>query len=76
MILTKYSAPWCAPCKALSATLETVLKDFPNIELVEVDISVTPAPSITTLPTLVLNGRRTSGAMSAQALRAWLKAAV
>lgn len=35
--IEKYSAEWCGPCKVLGKTLETVLKDYPDIEFVEFD---------------------------------------
>lgn len=77
MILTKYTAPWCAPCRTLGATLAEVLPEFPGVELVEVDVSKTKPPAgVTTVPVLEINGRRAAGNLSSTALRAWLKDAI
>ncbi len=40
MKLLKFSAAWCGPCKQLQAHLEKLLpEDFPDIELVDMDIT-------------------------------------
>lgn len=75
MILKKYVAPWCAVCKPFGVTVAAVLKDFPGIELVEVDVSVSPTPGIVSLPTLELGGRRVSGVLPIRSLREWIAAA-
>lgn len=74
MILKKYTAPWCVACKTFGATVAAVLRDFLHIELVEVDVSVSPTPGITSLPTLEFAGRRVSGVLSVRSLRNWFAA--
>lgn len=38
MKLLKFEASWCYPCKALEPKLNTVLKSFPDIKLVKIDV--------------------------------------
>lgn len=71
--LVKFTAPWCASCRAFGSTLERVLQEFPDIEIVEQDISINPDPKIRMLPTIELNGRRAAGNMNAHALRDFIK---
>jgi thioredoxin 1 len=42
MILVKYAATWCAPCKALSKTIDTVLPEFPDLNIQNIDIDENP----------------------------------
>jgi thioredoxin 1 len=52
------SATWCAPCKTLKPKLDTLNKEFPNVEFLDVDTDVeddiTRKFQPTTLPTVVL----------------------
>lgn len=54
--LLKFSAPWCANCKTLSKTLESI--NLGTLTLVEVDIDTEPhtavAYNVRALPTLIL----------------------
>ena len=36
--LYKFSADWCGPCKIMKNTVNEVIKDFNNIELVSIDV--------------------------------------
>jgi len=73
-VLLYFSAPWCAPCKAILPHL-TALK---NVVVVKVDITGNPNTANTykvqTLPTLVYlkegkEVRRASGGMSMQQIQ-------
>lgn len=35
--IEKFGATWCGPCKVLEKNLETVLKNYPDIEFVSYD---------------------------------------
>lgn len=77
MRLFKFGAEWCQPCKALDATLDRVLRDFPHIELIRVDIEAdrpTAAEhNVQSVPTLVTDtGRRFQGNVTEGTLRRWL----
>jgi thioredoxin-like negative regulator of GroEL len=83
MKILKFSGDWCQPCKALQAVLEDVLPyDFPEIDLVEVDVKKDPDMTrewgIRSVPTLILidsddNWLKTSvGFMDNAKLKAWL----
>ena len=71
--LLKFGAPWCAPCKALSTTLATMLDDFPDIEVQEINVDVdNKLPfehRVKSLPTLVLDGRQLVGNHAASKVR-------
>lgn len=58
MILIKFFATWCAPCKVLASTVSKILPEFTNIQLKEVNIDEEVDPSIEykirSIPTLVL----------------------
>jgi thioredoxin 1 len=75
--LLKFGAPWCAPCKALSTTLATMLDDFPDIEVQEINVDVdNKLPfehRVKSLPTLVLDGRQLVGNHAASKVRAFLE---
>lgn len=77
MKLLKFGASWCQPCKLLDRTLDRVLRDFPHIELVQVDIEkqidLANQHNVTSVPTLVTDtGRRLQGNVPETTLRNWL----
>lgn len=55
--LLKFEAEWCSQCKALAPTLDSVLKEFPDVELTKVDCEVdeeeTLKYGIRSMPTLI-----------------------
>lgn len=55
--LYDFYADWCQPCKQVSTLLDQVLPDYPNIELVKVnvegDIDFTDEKGIRGVPTLI-----------------------
>lgn len=74
MKLFKFGAAWCQPCKVMDATLDRVLRDFPNVEVVRVDIDQQPAlaneHNVRSVPTLITDtGRRLQGNISETAVR-------
>jgi thioredoxin-like negative regulator of GroEL len=76
MILHKFSAAWCQPCKQLSKTLEQVLPEFPDVQLVEVDVDKAPElashHNVRQLPTLVMGDYRLTGNASTGHVREFL----
>lgn len=81
--LEKYSARWCQPCRALSATLSEINLETANIMLIEHDVDLMPRTDIAALgirgvPTLILYDdgveiARKTGALTADELKAFLK---
>jgi thioredoxin 1 len=57
--LTKFTATWCAPCRALNPILNKVLADYPEVQYEEVDIDKDQAlaqeAGIRAVPTMVLS---------------------
>lgn len=75
--LIKYTAPWCAACKTLGATLDRVVADYPDLTVETVDVSQSGnPPDVKTLPTMRLNGVVQAGNMSETRLRAWIDGAL
>lgn len=77
MKLLKFGAAWCQPCKLLDKTLERVLRDFPHVELIQVDIDKHAAQAaehnVKSVPTMITDtGRRLQGNVSEGVLRSWL----
>lgn len=56
--LVKFSAPWCQPCKAVEATLQSLLPQHPNVKYVTVDIEEQPEIAahfqVRALPTVIV----------------------
>lgn len=56
--VVKFSANWCAPCKALAPKMVEISKKFANIKFEEIDIDKDPDSaekySIRSLPTVLL----------------------
>ncbi|MDR3436463.1 thioredoxin family protein [Telmatospirillum sp.] len=75
--LYKFSAPWCQPCKQLSPKIDQLLPQFPDIDLVEVNIDNDPHLAndmgVKTVPTLILDGRPLVGNQPVSTLRLFLE---
>jgi thioredoxin 1 len=63
LTLVKFAANWCGPCKVLTPILEEVVKNYPDINVGEVNIDIHPAlaqkDGIRGVPTVVFykNGK-------------------
>jgi thioredoxin 1 len=63
LTVVKHFAPWCGPCKALTPILEGVVKNYPDINVGEVNIDIHPVlaqrDGIRGVPTVVFykNGK-------------------
>lgn len=57
IVVVKFGAVWCGPCKAMAPMLEKSAQEFPAISIVEVDVDKSPTLAaqfnIRGLPTLV-----------------------
>lgn len=80
MVLLKFYSQTCQPCKALSAIISNVVKDYPELEVVPISIDEFPEDAakygIRSVPTVILhNGEevaRKVGAMSEAMFRNFL----
>jgi thioredoxin 1 len=57
IVVVKFGAAWCGPCKAMAPMLEKSSSEFPGISIVEVDVDKSPHLAaqfnVRSLPTLV-----------------------
>ncbi|MEZ4446685.1 MAG: thioredoxin [Polyangiaceae bacterium] len=57
-VLVDFSAAWCGPCKMQKPVLQRFAESHPEIDIVEVDVDVSPATAracgIQAMPTLLL----------------------
>lgn len=64
LILLKFHAPWCQPCKAFTPILDSVVPDFENVQLKGVDVDEDPDSAVKyevrSIPMLILlkNGQK------------------
>ena len=42
LVVLKFSAPWCAPCRAFTPMMESLSPQFAEIAFAEVDVDVSP----------------------------------
>lgn len=42
LVLVKFTAPWCGPCKTAQPILEKAADEFPGVSFVEVDVDQQP----------------------------------
>lgn len=58
IVLMKFWAPWCAPCRAMAPALESALKKFGDVRFESVNVDADPSQAavmnIRSIPTLVL----------------------
>lgn len=58
LTVIRFTAPWCKPCEGYGPVLEQALEDFPEVELVVIDIYEDPDAiveyGIQTVPTTVI----------------------
>lgn len=57
VVVVKFGAQWCGPCRAMAPMLEKSAQEFPGISIVEVDVEESPNLAaqfnVRALPTLV-----------------------
>jgi thioredoxin 1 len=76
--IIRFTASWCAPCKALAQTLENIETNIP-IEVVDIDVhsEIATEYGIRSVPTLVmLDGdiemKRMTGVRAENLMREWI----
>ena len=54
----KMSAPWCIPCQQLKPIFDDVVKDIPDIKVVEIDVEEHPDIAsdykVKSIPTIII----------------------
>ena len=57
LVIKRFTAVWCAPCKTLAPTIEKLAVDFQDVEFKSIDIDDNPeeatAAGVTAVPTIV-----------------------
>ena len=58
LMLLKFWAPWCAPCRVMAPVLESALKKFDDVKFESINVDTDPTQAaemnIRSIPTLVL----------------------
>jgi thiol-disulfide isomerase/thioredoxin len=49
-----FTAPWCAPCKAVTRALGELAPAYPQVEFSEVDVDAEPTSDVLALPTVLV----------------------
>ncbi len=64
-VVVDFWAPWCAPCRDLAPRLDEILKNFPDVKLIKINIDtddqeIAKSVGIRAIPTLVryVEGKR------------------
>jgi len=76
--IIRFTASWCAPCKALAQTLENIETNIP-IEVVDIDVhsDIASEYGIRSVPTLVMledniEMKRMTGVRTENLMREWI----
>ena len=86
IVVVKYSAKWCAPCKALAPAFDAMADLFPTMKFESIDIenpkseyapALEQVKSVSSLPTVMVfkNGTKAGvkqGAIGRRQLQDWL----
>lgn len=57
LVVVKFGAPWCGPCRALAPLLDKFSSEYPHISFVDINVDEAPALAaqygIRSLPTIM-----------------------
>jgi thioredoxin len=81
-VLVDLWAPWCGPCRMLSASIDELAEIAPDLVIVKVNVDDSPEISaaccVQSVPTIILfvggeEVKSRTGFVSARALMSWIK---